>query len=483
MTLREQSTSGVRWTGLGTAISAVVQLLQLWALTRLLDPADFGVMGMALIVVGLAQTFTDFGLSNAIIQKPDISEDELSSLYWINWLAGIAVFLVIVASTPLLVGLFDEPRLRPVLRWMSVVFLIIPAGQQFRALLQKELRFRRLVGIEITATVSGALVVIGLALAGWGVMSLVAGQITSAAVLSLLLLGAGWRRHSPRFRLRPGEVRGLLSFGVYQTGERALNFFAGRVDQIVIARVLGATVLGYYTLAFSLVIAPIVMINGVVTRVAFPVFSMIQLDVLRLNRAYPRLIRVLNHVNAPLLAGIAVTAPVLVPLLYGAKWVPAIILIQILAAVAWFRSIGNPTGSLLLATGRAQLSFLWTLLLFITTPVGVILGVRWGGAPGAALGLLAVQFVFWVPHYRLLVVPTAGRCAKAYLAAVLEPLALAAVMAAAVLALGTLQLAPAVIACLQISGGILIYTMLFRFFDRDFFTEMLAVLRIPRIGA
>jgi O-antigen/teichoic acid export membrane protein len=482
MTLREQSTSGVRWTGLGSGINAAIQLAQLWALTRLLTPADFGIMGMALIVVGFAQAFTDFGLSNAVIHKVDVTEDQLSSLYWINWIAGIAVFGAIVATAPLLVRFYDEPRLGPVLYWTALIFLIIPVGQQFEALLQKDLRFPSLVRIEIGASLVGAVVVISLAALGWGVMSLVAGQIAAATLQSALLLAVGLQHYRPRFRCRPSEVRALLQFGLFQTGERALNFFTARIDQIVIGRLLGAESLGYYTLAYSLVISPIVLINGVVTRVAFPVFSRIQNDVERLNRAYPRVIRGLNYINAPLLVGIAVTAPVLVPLMYGSRWIPAVVLIQILAAVAWFRSIGNPTGSLLLATGRARLSFLWTLALFAATPFAVIAGVDLAGTAGAALGLLLVQFLFWVPHYRMLVRPSAGRCGRAYLVSVLKPLTLTAGMAMVVMALGSLTGTPLLTATVQILGGVLIYPILLRTFDRDHFEEMLALIHMPGLA-
>jgi O-antigen/teichoic acid export membrane protein len=458
MSLRSQAASGVKWTTLASAVTTVLQFVRLAVLARLLVAEDFGLMAMVLVVVGFGQAFADMGFSNAIIHRQDSTRQQLSSLYWLNLVAGFAVALLVFASAPLMVSFYGEPRLADLMVWAALIFVITPLGQQFQILLQKELRFSALAKIEIAAALAGTITAVWAALLGQGVFSLIWGQLVDTAFRSFLPVWAGWRDWRPQLHFKAQDLAGYLAFGLYQMGERSITYFNTRLDQILIGALVGTEALGYYSLAFNLVIVPVSKINPVITRVAFPVFARMQSDTARLRRGYLTVVRVLAMVNFPLLLGLMAVAPTLVVQVFGAEWQPAVVLVQLLALVALLRSPANPIGSLLLAKGRADLGFTWNLMLLFTQLPGIYLGARLGGSEGVALALIALQLVYTVFSYRLLVRAMVGPGAKAYVMTMAPSFALAAVMAAVVAGLeAVFSLGGLILLAAQIALGATVY--------------------------
>ncbi|MGB3081358.1 MAG: MOP flippase family protein, partial [Candidatus Omnitrophota bacterium] len=305
MLLKEQAVSGVKWNGINAGIVATLQFVTLAILARLLVPTDFGLMGMVLVVIGFARLFADIGVSNAIIYRQDATRESLSSLYWLNILGGIAIFFIVCALTPLVVILYHEPRLSSLMYLLALTFLITPFGQQFQMLLQKELQFKQLARITIIAAAANSAVAIILAIGGMGVFSLIWGQLVGAFVRVLQLSFWGWRRWKPQWHFSRNSLKGYIGFGLYQLGERTVNYFNSNLDYLLIGILLGAKPLGYYTLAYNLILRPSLKINPIITRVAFPVFSKLQNDVVKLKKGYLKVLQVLSLVNFPLMVGLA----------------------------------------------------------------------------------------------------------------------------------------------------------------------------------
>ncbi|MBN1268843.1 MAG: MOP flippase family protein [Kiritimatiellae bacterium] len=390
MSLKAQAAAGVKWKGLATVSNVLLHLAIMAILARLLAPGDFGLRGMALVVIGFAKAFADAGISNAIIHRQDATRRQLSSLYWLNLAAGFAVFVLVWLSAPLVVGFYQEPRLFPVVRWSAVVFLVQPIGQQFAVLLRRELQFRILAIVDMLGVFCGGVLTIVLAVAGLGVMSLVWGGLLGTVIHIAMIVGvAARRRWLPELHFSRSDLRGFVSFGVFQMSERCLNFLSANVDYLVIGRFLGAAPLGYYTLAYNLVSVPMRNINPLLTSVAFPAFARIQHDDARLRRGYARILEYLSTASFPLMGGLLVVAPLLVPVLYGPQWLPAVPVVQVLCLLGALKSLGNPIGSLLLAKGRADLGFYLNLIAVVGYAVSNMIGVRWG-----ILGVAASSLIF-----------------------------------------------------------------------------------------
>jgi len=430
--LRKQALSGAKWISGATAITASLQFIQIALLARLLIPEDFGLMALTMIVIGFAQAYADMGVSSAIVHRQDATGQQLSSLFWLNVLVGFGVFIVMLAVAPLLADIFDEPRLAGLIALAAAVFLIAPAGQQFSMLIQKALRFDVLAVIDVSSTAVGFATSVVLAFNDQGVYSLVWGQLANAATRSLMLLRLGIRDWRPALRFRGGDLAGYLRFGAFQMGEKTINFLGANLDKILIGSLVGVHGLGIYNVAYQLVMKPMQLFNPIITRVAFPLFAMVQTDDARLRAGYLDAIRVIALVLFPVYVWMILLAEPLTLLVLGQGWSSAVTTVQILGVLAMFYSLGNPLGSLLLAKGRVEIGFylnIWRVALFATA---IWMGVRWGVEGVAAALVLATAFGmfpvgFWIR--RLLV----GMRPLEYVSAFWPMLATAMVMCLALL--------------------------------------------------
>lgn len=397
MSLRKQAVAGVKWNCVSTAVTVLVQFVTLAILAHLLSPEDFGLMGMAIVVTGLAGTLADFGLSNAIIYRQDATRRQLSSLYWfgifVSWILWGIVWLI----TPLVSDFFNQKEMIGVLRGASLTFLVAPLGQQFLALLRRELLFKMIGWIKISEIIVYGFTGIILAQMGYGVMSLVWATVFRSMVSTGMLSFVAFRKTwLPVFHFRICDLQGFTKFGLFQMGDRLVNYIGNNIDYLIIGRFLGAEALGYYTLAYNLMRVPQLTINPIIVSVAFPAFAKVQSQNDVLRRGYGKILSYLNAVTTPMMLGMFVVAPLFIPVVYGESWFPAVHVVQIFCLLGIIKSLGNPISSILLAKGRADLGFYMNLVAVIGYTVSNILGVRWG-IVGVATSSLLFTLVVLVP--------------------------------------------------------------------------------------
>lgn len=479
MSLKEAAISGVKWTTISSILITVFNFLQLAVLARLLSPADFGLMAMITVVIGFAANYADMGVSSAIIYRQDATKEQLSSLYWLSLLVGASVFLLFLATIPAIVAFYSEPQLAGLIPWLALSFIINPLGTQFRLLMQKNFRFHGLALIEISAALLGLTVAIITALLEQSVFALIWGNLSSDVVKNLLFLNIGLKEWRPKWHFRYIDLKGYLSFGFYQMGERSANYLNTVVDQLIIGSLIGAQALGYYKLAWGLAIQPVLRINPILTRVAFPLFARLQNEPEQLRKGFLLVIRTLSTVNAPLLLGLAAVAPVLIPVVFGEKWIPAVPLVQVLALVTLIRSLINPVGSLLLARGRADLGFKWNCILLITQlPSIYLVGAYFGDALSVAISLVILQLIYFLFNYIILIRTLIGSCLREYMLSIISPLGLASIMGSGVLAASTLITQFSVLTLfLLIMAGLLIFIFLVILFQRQQIIFLKALLK------
>ncbi len=401
--LKNQAVSSVKLTSISMLVTSILQIGQLLILGRVLGPAVFGLIAMVQIVIQFSQLFLEMGITDAIIQKEKITKLELSSLYWFSIFVGVVLFLILFAAAPVISLLFDEASLTPMIQVVGISFLILPFGLQFQTLATKKLEFAQITKNEILATTIGVLLTIYLAaFTGLGAWSLVYGHIVMSLFRSVPWVISGYRNPETRPQLVFSwrAIKGFVSFGLYRLGSTSINYFTTKIDQVIIGITLGSVALGYYSMAMNLIMQPVQKLNSMINRVAFPVFSKIQLDSAKLRRAYLLITNMLTSFNAPLLAGVIVLAPYAVPLLLGADWSQSIIIIQLLCLYGLFKALGNPSGSLFIAVGKVRWSFYWQLVQLAIIPVVVFLASLSGEIVVVALavGLLRVV-LFYVSYF------------------------------------------------------------------------------------
>jgi O-antigen/teichoic acid export membrane protein len=249
---------------------------------------------------------------------------------------------------------------------VAVSFVIGPIGAQFNVLFQKELNFSFPVKIDFLSNIISFSLTVFLAYIGWGVYALVVGKVARTVVNTILMVFFGLKFHRPQLYFNLGEVKSLLSFGGFQMGERYAHIFAQNWDKILIGKLLGAEQLGYYNIAYTLVVMPLFTINPIINKVMFPVFSKIKNDTKKINQYYHKGMAFLMAVNVPLYLGIAIVAYELVPTLFGDQWEPSIPILQISSITILISSISNPGATIINAKGRADISFYWSIIRSVT---------------------------------------------------------------------------------------------------------------------
>jgi O-antigen/teichoic acid export membrane protein len=404
LSLKQKALTGVKWTTASTIVTTLAQLLQISILAHLLNPSDFGLMAIVMVVIGFSHAFLDMGISNAIIHKQEITHEQLSTLYWVNVLAGCLLFLLISILAPFIANFYHETELTRLIILVAITFLIQPFGQQFMILLEKELSFDKIAKVQMSTKILSLLVSVGFAYFGYGVYSIVYGLLAAIILQTILFLNIGIREHKPSIVFKWNQITDFINFGMYQMGERTINYFNYQIDTILIGKFLGSEALGIYSIAKELIMRPAQILNPIVTRVTFPTMAKIQNDTLQLKNIYLKTINYLSSISFPIYALMIVLSPEIILILFGEKWIEAIPILQILSIYGALRSTANPIGSLLLAKGKARLGFYWNLGMFLFIPIVIYVSSHWG-LMGIAWGWVSISIIFIIPSWYFLVKP------------------------------------------------------------------------------
>lgn len=426
MNLKKQTFSGVRWTTFSSLGRATLQIAQVAILARFLEPTDFGLVAIVFSVLAMLQIFSDAGVSNAIIHYQDISQNQLSSLYWLNVIASFILALLLSFVSPLLSAWYHEPEIKQLLHIAALAMVITALGQQIRVLAQKRLLFSDLAKVELLAAFFGFIVTVSLASLGAGVYSLVVGNLVTsgvACVLCWLRLSGGWR---PQLRFRIAEIHKFIRFGVYMVGNNLANTFNSQIDVLLGGSMLGSQSIGLYSVPKDLSLRIAGVINPIVTQVGLPVMAQAQDDNALLKRIYLQTMRMTASVNFPIYVAMGVFAPEIVYLMLGQKWHATIPLLQLFAIWALVRSTGNPVGSLLMAKGRADLSFRWNLMWLFVMPPSIWVGHLYG-THGLAVSMVGLGLIGYLPNWFFLVRPLCGAGLGEYSIQLAVPLVLSLV--------------------------------------------------------
>jgi O-antigen/teichoic acid export membrane protein len=330
--LTGRSMRGGLWTISSQAMQFIMQSTSTVVLARLLMPADFGLIAMVTTITGLGQAFADLGLSEATIQHPEISHEQVSTLFWVNVGIGLTLTSITASLAPLLALFYREPRLRNITLVVSLAFLLGGLRVQHDALLRRQMRFRALAVRDVICYVFAVPAAIGLAWRGYGYWALVALPLILSAgqVLSSWLL-VRWIPGPPR---RRAHVRSLISFGGSIAASYLLFNINSSADNVLIGWYWGAGPLGLYSRAYNLLMLPVRQLGGPARSVAVPGFSRVQDDPERLARYYLRATNLMLWITALLFGFLFVAAVPVVVLTLGSRWSAAAPVFKILVIAA-----------------------------------------------------------------------------------------------------------------------------------------------------
>lgn len=481
MILRQKAISGIRWSALASGVMGGIGMIQLIILARILGPEAIGIMAMAMIMVDFGLRFSDLGLTEAVIQRPNPTRDELSSLYWIMVSFGTLAALVVAGSAPAVSRIFGA-EVAAIVPWVALKIWIGGLGTHFKTLLKKRLQLDLIAAADISGSLVGFVVAVTSVLfLDQGIWSLVWGVLANATLQSIIYQVWGWRQPDrPTLHLSLRESRPYIRYGMYRTGASVVSFANSRADQALIGILMGPLALGYYNIAYDIARQPINRVLPVVTRVALPVFSIVQNDRNQLRRGYLKLIGGLAFLLAPIFVGMAAVAPVAIPFFLGAEWTPAILPLQILAFAAVISCITSVSESLVNATGSAEWSLYLQVAFLVLIPPAIFVAAKSGSIAIVSLTLLLVNAATLAAGYALKIRRITGPCLKELGAVAGVPFLLSTAMGGAVfLAIPHTSMMPdAVQLAVLILGGALLYLTMVFLAQREALLENLAFARL-----
>lgn len=418
--------SGVRWSAASKYGAQGMQVVVSLVLARLLVPEFFGLLGMAEVIMGFAYVVQDLGLQGSIIQRKRISDDLISTLFWVNLAMCLLLGGVMVGIAPAASWMYQDPQVAPIVAVLTVNFVFAGFTMIPSAMLTRQMAFKKLAVREITSVLVSGAASITLALLGWGVWALVAGSLAGSAMQMILINFLCPFR--PRLAFDREGLRECLGFGLNLTGFSIFNYFARNADKLIIGAFLGPVALGYYALAYKLMLLPRDAVTNVVSRVLFPAFSRMQNDDARLKAAYLRACGAIAFVTFPMMFGLLAVARPFVEVVLGDKWLPAVPLICVLATVGMLQSLESTIGNLFLAKGRADLQMYVGVAKGTILVCSFLVGILWG-IEGVVFSYALTNFVLWPPTLWIAFRLVDGLYLRDFLRVILHPTAIAGIMA------------------------------------------------------
>ena len=395
MSLRQQAISGVGWTTFAKVIQQGSQFILSIFLMRLLSPDAYGLLGMAMVFIGFANIFKEFGFGSALVQRSQLAESHYSSTFFLNIAIGVFLTILFIVIAPLLSMFYGSQELILILQILALDFTVASVGIVPRSVLQRKMRFDLLSKINITTAIIPGVIAVFFALTGIGIWALVIQTLLVTVFNTVLyLIFAPWK---PQWLFSWRSVKQLWAYSANLTGFQFVNYWARSADDLLIGKYMGSASLGNYTRAYTLMLLPIKQVISVVNRVMFSALSKIQREKDRVKRAYLKSMQLIAFISFPMMIGLFVVAEPFVLSLFGEKWSGVIPLIQILAWVGVTQALCNPTGWIYQSQGKTDWMFLWGIFGSGSLVIAIIIGVWFGSAKSVAISYAIVNILITYP--------------------------------------------------------------------------------------
>jgi O-antigen/teichoic acid export membrane protein len=470
--LQHRVARGLTWTVIELWGRQALNLLVFVVLARLVVPDDIGLVALAVVFVGLAQVVVDQGLGDALIQRPQITRAHIDTAFVVAMLTGAALTVIgLIAAGPI-ASLLAEPELAPILQVLSLTFVLAAFTSIQVALLRRELMFRTLAVRTLAGSMGGGAIGIGMALLGFGAWALV-GQLVATAVLSAAMLWwvSPWR---PGRQVSWAHFRELSAFGLNVVGSDVLTYLSRNTDNLLVGAYLGTAALGLYAVGYRLLEVSQTILVNIARKITLPAFSRLQGDRERMLRAHLKVTRVAGLLVIPSYIGLALVAPELTVLLFGATYAESGIVAAILLVSGPVLSMRTFNLSLLTATGHPDVAFRFRLVTTVTSVIGFAIAVSFGIQAVAAAFVVAAYALmplnlYWTRKY-------AGVAVRPYLGQLVRIVVATALMAVAVLGVKLLlgDARPLILVAAEVAVGAVAFLVVARLLEPNLLREAMA---------
>jgi len=375
--LSQRVVRGGFWVFLLRITQQLFNFVRLVILARILSPNDFGLMGIALLTMATLDTFSQTGFQQALIQKKEDIKPYLDSAWTVLVLRGFILFAILFFIAPFAASFFNAPEARPIIQVIGFAVLFQAFTNIGIVYFQKELEFNKQFIYQLSGTVADFIVAISAALILKSVWALVFGLLAGnfvRLVVSYLI-----HPYRPHLTFDLGKAKELFGFGKWILGSSILVFLLTQGDDIFVGKLLGATALGFYQMAYRISNIPATEITHVISQVTFPAYSKLQNNIPKLREAYLKVLQVTAFLSFPIAGLIFVLAPEFTKIFLGEKWMPMVPAMQILVFAGLVRSIAATTGPVFHAVGKPKIDTKWQIIrLLVLAALIYPFTIKWG---------------------------------------------------------------------------------------------------------
>lgn len=390
-TIGGRTARGGAVTMLSHGVKFAISIAATAILARLLTPQDYGLIGMVAVATNFVAMFKDLGLSLATVQRSEISEEQISTLFWVNLTLSLASMIFMIMMSPVVSWFYGDSRVTMITIVSASGFIVGGLTVQHEALLKRQMRFMTLSAIAVASMVIGYAVGIAFAWYGARFWALVFSQLGLLITNAILVwIACRWRPGLPK---RNSGIRSMLNFGGNITGYATINYFSKNADNLLIGRAWGPQQLGLYNKAAQLVGLPTDQINEPLTSIAIPALSRLADSPERYRKAYLRIMEKVLMLVMPGVAVIIVSSDWIISVVLGSQWTGAGSILVFMSIAGLFQPIMNTGGWLLVTQGRGRHMLYWSLINAPISVLSIAIGLPWGATGVAASYSLSRVFI------------------------------------------------------------------------------------------
>ena len=487
MTLRKKAIHGVKWSIIQETAGQMIDFFSIIILARLLGPKDFGLVAMATVIIASLRPFISQGLGAAIIQRSELDDEHLDTVFWSSFICGCLLAVVLAASAQWWAVVFSEPQLKNILPWLSANVVLISLTVVQEAILRRNLNLKVYAIRATTGKIIGGVIGITFAFYGFGVWSLIIRILVTSFVSVFLLWSlSNWR---PRFFFSRKHFRELFPFGIRVLMTELMVFVNRQSDNLLISYFLGSTALGLYNAAYRLMALVMRLVSGTTAQVGMPAFARLQDDKDRLWKAFYAVTQLIALLVFPIFLGMLVLVPEIITILLGDQWGQSVNVLQILLLIGILQCMLSPIISILVGSGKPGLRLKLQVIDAIVNLIGFFIAVHWGivwvAASYVIVGYAMTPLWYWA------VSTVVDVHWAAYIKLVMRPLMISIVMMLGIVVaksmvwtdvLGINVVADIVYIALSVVGAMLIYFSMIYWLYPSALNKMLDIAKTVFVG-
>ena len=376
MSLKQKTISGLLWSFIDSFASQGVQFIVGVILARLLSPREFGLIGMLTIFIAVSQSFIDSGFTSALIRRKNCTQDDYATVFYFNIIVSLVLYLLLFLLSGAISSFFNEPQLKSLIQVLGIGLIFNSLAIIQRTILTKELNFKLQMRVSVFSSLGSGILAVFMAFQGFGVWSLVALTLSRFGFTSFFLWV--WSKWKPIWVFSRKSFNELFSFGSKLLVSGLIDTIYRNVYNLIIGKYFSAVELGFYSQADQFQSLPSQNLNGIITRVSYPVLSSIQNDNSQLRSAYKKLIKSTMLITFVLMLGLCAVAKPLILTLIGEKWLPAVIYLQLLCFVGMFYPLHALNLNMLQVQGRSDLFLRLEIIKKIIAIPAIVIGIFFG---------------------------------------------------------------------------------------------------------